>query len=415
MLNVLNYSSYCGDKQLPKVLFLSKMPQRWNQLFLDKFSECYCLEVIYINEHVHRFGFNIFTHEIEKHIESNAISIVFLDIEFYSGFGVDLINILKHCAKLIFVTLDDISFHEFNFINAMYCDLVTCADPIAVLKYREKGIESELLLLENSNQFYLEANLIDKDIDILFFGSLEKGGRREFIDNLINEGFKVVVHSPDMGITIPYSELAHLICRAKIVLNLSQTHVTSSRYESFLPVETYYQFKGRVIEAALGLAVCVSEYAPSVELMFGRDTVLMFKDISDCIDTLHIILGNAGLQKQLATKFNKLTIEKYEQVVQVDLLVKSIDKIVKRQINMNGDIPYKYILAVVIARFLTTRRPLRFWIYDLFCFACFSNVFLLRYRLMSLIMLFYKATVYGVGSLVNFLCKLIPQRSSRIV
>jgi hypothetical protein len=369
----------CG---LPSALFVSKMEQRWHGLFKEKFSGHYDLHTVYILGHVREQGYVAFVDWLNAYIRGTGSRLVLLDIEFFFGFGIDLILGITKDVRIVLTTFDDIIFHEMNYINALGCDLVTCGDPLAVLKYREKGAHAELLFLENSRRPFDEFQGIVKDIDVLFFGNLTKSGRKEFIEELIANGIEVTVHSSSVNTELSYPELAHLISRSKVVLNLSKTQMVMGRPEAFVPVWSFLQFKGRVIEAGLGGAACVSEYAPSIEYLFGNETVLMFRTVDECTEIIRGLLDNPVRLVDLSARLRGVVLERFEQASQVQRLVDVIENSPPVAKVAPKWIPYRYIVAMAMARFVTVRRPLRVWMRDLLAFVLGAWVYPMHLRLL---------------------------------
>jgi Glycosyl transferases group 1 len=369
----------------PTALFVSKMEQRWHVLFKEKFARHYDLHTVYILDHVQEQGYVAFVDWLNAYIQKTGSRLVLLDIEFFFGFGIDLILGITKDVKIVLITFDDIALHEMNYINALGCDLVTCGDPLAVLKYREKGASAELIFLENSRRPFDELQGIVKDIDVLFFGDLTKGGRREFIEGLIASGIEVTVHSSAVNTELSYPELAHLISRSKVVLNLSKTHTVMGRPEAFVPVRSFLQFKGRVIEAGLGGAACVSEYAPSIEYLFGNETVLMFRTVEECAEIIRGLLGNPVRLADLSARLRGAVLERFEQAGQVQRLVDVIKNSAPVAKVAPKWIPYRYIVAMAMARFVTVRRPLGVWLRDLSAFVLGAWVYPVHLRLLAVL------------------------------
>jgi hypothetical protein len=256
------------------------------------------------------------------------------------------------------------------------------------LKYRETGVKAELLFLENSRVPFDEFQETVKDIDVLFFGDLTKSGRRAFIEGLIASGIEVRVHCSAMNGELSYPELAHLISRSKVVLNLSQTHTVMKRPEAFVPVWSFWQFKGRVIEAGLGRAACVSEYAPSIEYLFGNETVLMFRTVEECAEIIRGLLGNPVRLAELSARLREMVLALFEQEGQVQRLVDVIGKSTAAEKMTPKWVPFRYIVAMTMARFLTVRRPLGVWLRDLSAFILGAWVYPVHLRLLAVLAVF---------------------------
>lgn len=338
-----------------KALFVSKWPQRWNDLFLAKFRRLYHVDVFRIHEQVRSVGYSRLADAINARIDHCGADVVLLDIEFYQGFGLDVLAELTTRAKLVLVTFDDIVFHEFNATNARACDLVLCADPLAVLKYREKDIPAALCLLENSIAPFVAAGRPPKDIDVLFFGDLSKGGRREFIADLSARGVPVTVHAPESGGELGYEALARLIARSRIVLNLSRTHTIGRPPEAMVPVEAYLQFKGRVVEAGLAEAACVSEYAPGIEYLVGTERVPMFETVDECAAIVRALLADPAALERAAAALHRAVMASCEESVQLVQVSAAIERASPIRRSLPSWVPSAYLRTLAVARFLRVR------------------------------------------------------------
>lgn len=366
-------------------LFISKFPQRWHELFVKKFAGTFAIETFYIHDVIKRHGFKEVVDQLNALVHRQSIWLAFLDIEFYFAFGLDLIEAFPGGTRLVLTAFDDIVLHHVNYINALACDLVLCADPIAVMKYRETGVCAELCFLENSRVLFDQHADAVKDIDVLFFGDLTKGGRKEFLSKIAARGIEITVHAPELQGVLPYAELVRLMARAKIVLNFSQTHDCIDRPETVLPMERALQFKGRILEAGLAKAACVSEYAPSVEHLFGTETVPMFTTADECAQILIDLLTDENRRFELAERLHSETIGCFEETVQVPFLIKTIQGLPARDCRRPKRVPYYYVSLVAKNRFLQGRRPLRGWIRDLLAFLFRAKVYAWHHRWLAIL------------------------------
>ncbi|MCP9447192.1 MAG: glycosyltransferase [Nitrospira sp.] len=342
---------------------------------MNKFAGEFSIETVYIHDIVRRNGYEGVADRLNGMVRQQDIWLMFLDVEFYFAFGIDLIQTIPRHVRLVLTAFDDIVLHHVNYVNALACDLVLCADPIAVMKYRETGVAAEVCFLENSRlPFEPHAGAI-KDIDVLFFGDLTKGGRKEFLSKIAAQGIAITIHAPELQGVLAYTDLARLMARAKIVLNFSQTHDCTDRPETFLPIERAFQLKGRVLEAGLAKAACVSEYAPSIEYLFGTEAVPMFRTAEECGQMLVSLLTDEDRRIELAERLHAETIRRFEEAVQVPFLIKTIQGLPIRNCRRPKRVPYYYVSLVAKTRFLQGRRPLRAWIKDLLAFLFRANVY----------------------------------------
>lgn len=344
-----------------RLLFASKQPQRWNDIFVRKFNNHSLIGTFYFSDHVGRLGYAGAINELNTRLTRDQIDIVLLDLEFYSAIGIDLLGRLRSETMRVLLCFDDAMLHDFNILNALACHHVACAEPTAVFRYREAGLSASHFLLENSYHDFQSFAKLPKDIDVLFVGDLTKGDRRSFTDRLTAAGIPLTIHDPSLHGFLSYENLAHLISRSRILLNLSKSNDVGTRPESHFPINRHLQFKGRIIEAGLGRAVCVSEYSPSVELLFDQETVPVFHSTEEAVATLKHLLANPTRLDQLAEKFQMLILSKYEETIQVNDLMQILP-----QLPIEGDllpswVPIQYVCATAIDRFATGRSgPLGF-------------------------------------------------------
>ena len=80
-------------------------------------------------------GYSGLSDKLEEFIKIYHAQCVFFSVDFFYGLDIEFIKSVSSSICKVLVTLDDISLHEFNSINALACDLVLSADPVSVLKY----------------------------------------------------------------------------------------------------------------------------------------------------------------------------------------------------------------------------------------------------------------------------------------
>ena len=171
------------------------------------------------------------------------------------------------------MTFDDYELHDINSLTATACDLVVSFCPLSVLKYKEKGFKAYQMILEGDVNIFKNHNT-KKEIDVIFFGGLS-GDRKILIDYIKKEGISVITIGKESGNYATDEELSRLISSSKVVLNLSKSHWGAVRNYPYGKIyEFYYQLKGRVVIAGLCGTACVSEFFPTCDLLFGKNTVL---------------------------------------------------------------------------------------------------------------------------------------------
>ena len=290
-----------------KILIIFKSPWLWNHFLVKKLSKFYIVDHLYISD-IKNKNFIETTEEINKRIENNKIEIVFFDTDYYKFINHYFIKRINSSKKVL-ITFDDYDLHEMNSITASACDLVITGCPVSVLKYQEKGYQAHRFFLENDQDVYKDYKE-KKDIDIIFFGALSKD-RNYFINYLEKNG--LTVKTVGSGVKFLKDEdLAKLISRSKIVLNFSKSTwgaVRSySRFQFINPDKIYnffYQFKGRILTAALCGTACVSEFFAGNEIMFSKNELKAFFTKEECLVILNELLKDDNLLKEYTNNFIK--------------------------------------------------------------------------------------------------------------
>ena len=321
-----------------KVLAIFKYPRTWNIDVINRFSNYYDTEYLYISDYKNK-NFTEIIKETNNLIKSKNIEIIVFDVDYFKFVNFFFIDKI-HGRKKILVTGDDTDQHEMNLITASACDLVLSHCPLSVLKFKEKGHEAHMINFEISN---LKKNNNQKEIDVLFFGNLTPD-RKEFLDYIENEGIslKNVGHREHV-IDLPQNELIKLISKSKIVLNLSKTKTTSViNYASESTHRFYYQFKGRIYLTGLIGTMCVSEYSPGQEIIFKEDELPTFFTKEECTQILKKLLKDDVLLEKYTNKFTSKVYELWEDKNNFEPIYNAIEKSNHKKVKLIK-FPYWYL------------------------------------------------------------------------
>ncbi len=332
-------------KEKKKALILWKSPWLWNKFLIKKLSKFYIVDHLYINSIQDKNFIEIVDH-INKKIEESKIEVVFFDSDYFKFINFYFINKIKNVKKIL-ITFDDYDLHEANAITASACDLVITGCPVSVLKYQEKGYRAHRFFLENDQDIYKDYGE-KKDIDVIFFGSLSDD-RKSYIDYIEQNGFKVKVISHQLNNFLKDEDLAKLISRSKVVLNLSKSTFGGIRTYSVFQIlnpnkvyKFYYQFKGRIFTAGLCGTACISEFYAGHEIMFDKNELEIFYTKEECLGILKKLLQDDKILDEYTNKFvtkvMKLTSDKVEFEA-ISNLIENKKNERKKLIN----IPYWYL------------------------------------------------------------------------
>ena len=333
-----------------KVLMILKYPRGWNIAIIDKFSNYYDTEYLYISDYKNK-NFAEIIHEINNLIKLKDIKIVFFDVDYFkfiNSFFIKKIN----CEKKILWTGDDFELHEMNAITASSCDLVLSHCPLSVLKYREKGYKAYVLHGEECK--INKNNDNKKEIDVLFFGNLTPD-RKEILDYIAKEGISLKnVGHEDHIVGLPKEELLKLISKSKIVLDLSKSKTSSVKsFTSENIYKFYYQMKGKVVEAGLNGAACVSEYSPGLELLFNEEEIPIFYTKEECVKILKKLLNNDELLSKYKNKFTSKACSLFEDKKTFEPIYNAIEKMNHKRVQL---IKFPYWYLRIIAKQILLRN-----------------------------------------------------------
>ena len=322
-----------------KVLIIFKYEHYWNSYIARKFSNYYDTEFLYISNFKNR-NFTETVNDINNLIKSKNIEIVVFDVDYFRFINFFFIKKINSKKKIIMIG-DDSDQHEFHAITANACDLVLNSDPLAVLKYKEKGYEAFFLHFESSK--LSKNNESKKEIDVLFYGNITPD-RKIILDYIAKEGISLKNVGHEDNITmLPQDKLLNLISKSKIVLNLSKTRSTVLlNYASESVYKFYYQFKGKLMVAGLHGTACVSEYSPGQALLFSEEEVPTFFTKEECAKILKKLLNNDELLTKYTNKYTSKICDLFEEKKSFEIIYNAIKKSNHRKVELIK-IPYWYL------------------------------------------------------------------------
>lgn len=415
------------DFELPCCIIILAYPHRWEHHLVRKLSLKFnVVSIVYFDNCLQEMGYYNFLGHVCSIIEVQQAQFVFLCFDFFTVIDVKFIRKLPDRVKKVLLTLDDIVLHEVNSINASACDFVLSADPVSVLKYLEKGIDAEYIALEGSSAIYNNEK-IKKDIDVLFFGLQDKADRKLYLSYLKNKGINITVvgGGNDGSQFLTPLELAEYISRSKIVLNFSKTdnmqetksykRIYGNLINSFYPFEYYMQLKGRVIEAALCKAACVSEDAPGIRLLFPDNEVSLFRSPEECLNIIMELLADETKRELLAERLYIKTYENYEDIAQMNKLF-IILKYLKKRKKSTINIPFWYFNLSLKAqlkflnRFSLLKAPHKLLKEALFLLPDKNEVsrsgyiFLITIIVLYVLSFFPRRLLFKMKTLLKFIC-----------
>ena len=309
----MSMPEHSSTREAQICILLLKSKTRWADQLIRKLSLEFSVFPIYALPKIREYGFGRLLENLNQEIVRRGASCVFFSVDFFPSIDVRFIQGVDSSVKKVFITFDDCILHPFNSISAARCDLVLTADPIAVLKYQEKGIPAEYFPLESSAEY--KPAEVRKKQGVLFFGVRTKGNRPKYFEYFRERGIAIKVAGIDSNF-LSLDDLVQEINNAKIVLNFSQTdHLDASVSDVFHAYDKLLQFKGRIIEAAFCRTACISEYSPAIPLLFTNGEVPMFRNPEECVQIIEELLSDDDRLEEVASRLHDTVTQKFKDSV----------------------------------------------------------------------------------------------------
>lgn len=331
-------------------LVLFACTHRWESEFLETLRLIYNVKVAYVNEVYQKYDYLSGINEINQIIHANGIEVVLFNIDFFNYIDNLFVGRINSRFKILF-SHDDVTLHYRNVVTTLLTKVnsIIVADPISVLKYKSVGVNAFFLPLEGGNIYENRKNIEVKDFDIVFIGSLLKADRYSFVEAIKRNGFSVLVAGGEIS-SLSYQELTQLMARAKIILNFTKSaELNKNSSDGFLAYK--YEFKGRVLEAGFSGSLCLSEYSPSMELLFPDDSIPMFKNLHECTLLLDKLLNNEYLYQCTRDKFIAQC-----QLLRPSSLIKRMDLLLPVGGGNIKYIPVNYLIESIVSRPILNRN-----------------------------------------------------------
>ncbi len=280
------------------ILILNTKLNKSFDYLINKIAISYSLKTFYLDDMSNISKSGIIS-EINKFNDLNNTEIAFFQGDYISFIDLEFIKNIKVQKKILYST-DDFDTHEINLINGTGCDIILSACPTTALRFQEKNMEAYYVPLESDDKI-LKKYSDKKENDILFFGKI-KADREEYLNSLIKAKFKLKIIGSNKTNRVSETELAKSISNSKIVLNLAQTGKRNKFYSHKTIPLSNLQIKGRPIMAGLCGTLCVSEYSPQTEMVYGNSCPI-FNSHDEMLNIIKDILNNPEELKRKTDEF----------------------------------------------------------------------------------------------------------------
>ena len=346
------------NQKSEKILFLFKN-RRWPQEFIiNKFSHRYKTEKIFITDIIEKSNREIIRF-VNQTIKKNNISTIIFEGDHISVFNFNFISSIKGVKKGILL-FDDFMYHDINIITAKACHFVLTGCPHSSQKFEKAGYKSLFVPMEADGNIFKKYKNITKNIDVLFFGDLNKY-RKEYVDYIRNSGINLKIISIKNKETPNHENLVKLINESKIVINFSRAEFLKKKYLGSPTHKNYYQFKGRLYQTGLCGTACITEYSQSHSLIFDEKELISFKTKEECVNILNKILSDKKSLEFYANNLYKkcFELEDKNYITKIKNLIDSV-KIDETNFNAVDKFPFWYKFIFIKQRIWLRFRKEKF-------------------------------------------------------
>jgi hypothetical protein len=338
-----------------KLLFIFGWEFRWESELFFSLQEHFTLQSFYFQPELKNLQYKKLIAHINQQILDCKIDVVVFHIDFLNNIDFLLIDEINASVKGV-LTLDDSTLHLRNSVTCLLArvNFVIVADPLTELKYRGLGLETVFIFLEGSDRYACGGTVSQRSIDVLFVGEVDKADRADIIRAVGAAGVNVRIEGGSHS-RLTYAEMIALYQNAKIVLNFAKS---DTRENASLELGLYnyvLEFKGRVLEAGLCGALCVTEYMPHVEILFLSDEIPTFSTDDECAQIISGLLSDPVRLEALRQVF----VSRCEEL-RLKSLVAASKISPRKSSNTIKRIPDWYLVPSFVDRFrwaLIYRRP----------------------------------------------------------
>lgn len=237
------------------------------------------------------YGERVFFDKLDKIIAENDIHVLYFTTPIRRAVCLDRLEKLREKCFIV-VTLDDnaLFFDDWFKYTTQVVDLVITHDYVEKYRYNLFGVSamfvpqvSDLPRLYQSN-----VNILDKDIIISSVGRVDRVGRKEFIDSVLNAGVPLQLFGPGTpGGFVSKERKIEIYQRSIMSLNFSGCAEYFHGKHVRQIDKKIKQVKGRLWELALSKTLILTEKAPNLEQSFvpGRELVV-YDDEKDLLEKI---------------------------------------------------------------------------------------------------------------------------------
>ena len=283
---------------MEKILFLANTSLVSNEWFKVLKKNLHNSCSIYYGDLINRYGYLYFQNILKKKINQGYKNIL---IE--PNFNLNICNLnkikKKYNLKIVLLTCDDeyLFDHQTVFFSKI-SDFILTSDYVSYLRLKQMnkavGLFHEPLIFDKSIS-------LPKKFDLSFVGTLDKPGRKFFLEKLQKKFNIYIIDTTKKKISA--TSITEIYKQSKINLNFSQ--VSESDYHTTKDFQIN-GFKGRVGKIFSTKSFCLSEYSLGLSKLFNFNPSIFFKNEKDLLKKINFFLKNSVERKKAIKKSNVL-------------------------------------------------------------------------------------------------------------
>ena len=122
-----------------------------------------------------------------------------------------------------------------------------------------------------------------------------------------------------------FQKLAILINQSKIVINFAESSNGNRKFNPLRIFKSFYQLKGRIQMSGLCRSLCITEYSPSIYLMYKKDEIPSFQSKEECLNLINSYLKDNSKLINATNKFYQKSLD-YADSKYIEKIYDFIDK-----------------------------------------------------------------------------------------
>jgi hypothetical protein len=253
---------------------------------------------------------------IEGQLKKNNIDIVMYGLGVEYDFSIEYFAKLRESYFLVLCAWEDAQYFEKSSkYYSQAFDLVSTEGKLNVQRYAMYGIDAIPYYGAFDTRNWLNMSC-KKTRDACFVGSIDKIGRKEYLEHLVNNKVDIgIFGSGTAGGVLSYSDMNKLYCSSKIGLSFSGVSNLTALDKNITINRRIKPIKGRAQEIALTGTFVLAEYSPGLAEIFEIGIEIdVFSSREELLRKLNYYLEHEPEREKMAEKGYLRALRDYEEV-----------------------------------------------------------------------------------------------------